>query len=859
MVSAAILVNVYEEDIKAYALAEISSNLKSDISVKAVDLTLWGQFPQASLQFKDVIIDDTFSDKDTLISAENIFLNFSLTDFIKGNYTVKEVFIENALISLKRLKSGEDNYHFWLDSDSTKSEFKIDLEKVALQSTTFKMIDDHSNVSMNIFASEADIKGNITSSSVTLAGDLDTDVSHLTVSGKSYIYDKTISGHTELLIDLEENLYTITETNLTVNELPLAINGDINLEDAYTHLSLVAETENTDLTGVLNNLPTFVQEKLSAYHLSGDFSTCINISGKSGGNYFPDISADFELFNGNIENGSSGMALSDISTKGTYNAPHKEEDLLTFSSLSCALHKSQLTGSGEISRLTNPFINVSLSGNLDLNSFSEFFNLSQVETLDGLAEVNLKYKGNLGKNWEPSTTSIRLAEVSGTLKLIDSTLKLHSNPHKIEDINGELLLTKSDAAVNGLTAVVDESDFKFDGFFRNLVPYLLLPSEKLTVASSLKSDFLNLNSLMSSTGEASENYAVNFPENINFDLSVEINELSFRQFKATAVRAQAKMNSKNLSISPLSLNTSGGGFSASINALQRENGQIKVTSTGDLNEVDISALFMSMEDFHQEFLTHNHLKGSATSHFTLSTELTPYLEVISPSVIATADITLKNGELINHSALADIGDYLQNKKLISAVKDMNRFKDELAHVKFSELNNRIEIENEKISIPKMDVISDVLDIKAEGTHSFNNDINYSVGFDLADFTARKEWSDDEKGLSKNIFVSMTGNTSAPQFSYDRLAVKENRQENRREEKKKIKKLLKDEFSKNKTSSAAQGQQVNDERVTIEWSDSEEQLKEKSEKENLNINKPNSLPNSSINISTEAEIEDDDDF
>ncbi len=97
-----LLVTLFEEDIKNYAIKEISKQLKTDIKVKEVSLTLWSQFPSASLQFTDVMIQETFEERDTLIYAENVYLNFSVSDFISGHYEVKEVTIENSAIHLKK-------------------------------------------------------------------------------------------------------------------------------------------------------------------------------------------------------------------------------------------------------------------------------------------------------------------------------------------------------------------------------------------------------------------------------------------------------------------------------------------------------------------------------------------------------------------------------------------------------------------------------------------------------------------------------------------------------------------------------------------------------------------------------------
>ena len=154
----------------------------------------------------------------------------------------------------------------------------------------------------------------------------------------------------------------------------------------------------------------------------------------------------------------------------------------------------------------------------------------------------------------------------------------------------------------------------------------------------------------------------------------------------------------------------------------------------------------------------------------------------------------------------------------------------------------------------MTIYSDVLNIKAEGSHKFNNQIAYSIGFDLADLSKREGLAEDEKGLSKYIFISMDGTTTNPEFGYDKLAIKEQRQESRQEEKVKIKSLIKDEFSKNTvsaTNDSISPQQEQKSSVTIEWNDTPE------EKQDAPPEK-DKTPQEIIN-NTPSEDEDDDDF
>ena len=841
----ALVVTLFEEDIKNYAVKEISKQLKTDIKVKEVNLTLWSQFPSASLQFTDVMIQETFEEKDTLIYAEEVYLNFSLSDFISGNYEVKEVSIENSAIHLKRADSGGDNYHFWKESEGNSEEFSINLSAINLKNTFITLDDKHSKVELEVLAENSQINGDVGSQIVLLSGDIITDVSYLKVDGKSYLNKKLVAGAASIEIDLKEDLYTFKDCDLSINELPLNINGTIDLDETESKLDLVAKSKKADLSAVIKNLPFFIQQKLSSFQSKGEFQSVIAINGKISSKKSPTVNASFSLSNGSITNSSSGIELENIYTSGTYKVADGREDLLMFDKLSCTLGSGDFNASGKISRLSNPFINGSIEGEIQLDAFSEFFNLSEVESMTGLAEVALNYKGNFGESWKPSAVSINKADVSGVCQISQASLKLRRNPHVITEINGKLDLVNGNASVPAFTAKIDQSDFKFAGDFNNLVSYLLIKEQKLIVNSDLTCTYLDLNSLLSDNSESEEGYNFNLPSDVLFSLNTSINSLVFRDFIASEILAEINLNNKTLKIAPLEMKTSEGYFNTSLNFFQKKKGDFLVDSKGNFSDINITQLFASFENFGQEFITDKHLKGKTTCDFTFSASMGKDMKVNPKSILVEADLKLKNGELVGQKSLIEVGDYLVEKKLVSAMTNVNSLSKKLNHVKFSELSNTIIIKNETVLIPKMTIYSDVLNIKAEGSHKFNNQIAYSVGFDIADLSKRENLAADEKGMSKYIFVSMGGTTSNPDFGYDKVAIKEQRKENRKEEKVKIKSLIKDEFSKNTITAAKDPSSLQHEEkthVTIEWKDS-----------------PKQKTNQKIINNTHSEDDEDDDF
>ena len=108
-----IILNVYEDDIKQYAIDELNEHLKTKVEVEDIELSIFHDFPSASIQFQKVFIPDAFPEiesDDTLFYAEDMFFNFNILDIYSGNYEVKRISVHEGCLQMKTAENGERNY-----------------------------------------------------------------------------------------------------------------------------------------------------------------------------------------------------------------------------------------------------------------------------------------------------------------------------------------------------------------------------------------------------------------------------------------------------------------------------------------------------------------------------------------------------------------------------------------------------------------------------------------------------------------------------------------------------------------------------------------------------------------------------
>ena len=90
----AILARVYDAEVKAKLIGTLNGYLRTPVTVSEMDLTLIERFPRASIHLHDVLARELRYDSlaaDTLLYAEDLYLEFSLAGMFRGDYTVSEV------------------------------------------------------------------------------------------------------------------------------------------------------------------------------------------------------------------------------------------------------------------------------------------------------------------------------------------------------------------------------------------------------------------------------------------------------------------------------------------------------------------------------------------------------------------------------------------------------------------------------------------------------------------------------------------------------------------------------------------------------------------------------------------------
>jgi hypothetical protein len=342
-----------------------------------------------------------------------------------------------------------------------------------------------------------------------------------------------------------------------------------------------------------------------------------------------------------------------------------------------------------------------------------------------------------------------------------------------------------------MNASIASNDINLKGYFRNVLSYFFLPNQKLIIDADFKSNNINLDELLSKKESTNDTvYNFSFSDNIDFKLNITINKFTFNKFTASRITGKIKLQNQKMIAEQISFNSMGGKVKL-IGIIDNTTPKvIKTMCDADISGVDISKMFYQFNNFGQNYLQDKNIKGILTTEIQFKSTWNNALECDKKSIYAQANLQIEQGELINFKPLSSLSKFLK-------VSDLN-------DVKFSALKNKIQIKNSMIIFPEMEIKSSALNIKASGTHDFDNQIDYHLKLLLSDVLSRKakkakkETEDfgiiEDDGLGKTtLYITIYGNTDNFQFKYDTKGVKNKIKLDLAKEKQTLKTILKDEF------------------------------------------------------------------
>ena len=794
------LLIVFKDDIKDYALEEINKHLNKRVHIGYIDLAFWNTFPNVSLEFDDVLVYSKFEAQktlDTALFAKKIRLKFEPLDFIKGNYNVHQIDLEDAVINMTVLEDGRINYDFLKPSDEDEpTKFEFSLEAINILNTRYSYKNKSTQQSYKLKINNMLFDGYFNEKQFTLNANADFWIDYIKNKSIALISNKNATCKIAVSVDQIKSEFEIKSADLKINQLPFLVKGKVTKD----YLDFYIGAKNLALEKVANNFSTNELNVVKQYQGTGNVDVDVTIKGELATTKAPAIDAIININNGSIKD--KDFSISNLQAKSVYtNGIATGKEKLSITSLSFNSLGSEFSGNFTVTNFDQPRIVGNANGWLNLGLVHQIFGPFNCSKLSGNIHINGRFDAQFNDPaFEPK--NITIFDLRSNFELDNISAQLIGDNRLFYINKGELVIRNQKAVFKHVKLKINSSDLEIDGTFDHIADFFK-QNKNLYIDAAVESNFLDMDDLSSDNKTIEQDWLL--PSTINGKLNVSLNEVVYANHTYSEVNSRIVFGKKTIYFPYIKGKNAGSDIQGNMTISEEKPMTLKIKTTLSSPNIQFDQLFKEWNNFDQQVITADNIRGKANINlhfegaFNLFTD-----EVYKNDFIAGISIKINDGALVNVGTFKEITESLKKSstRLLLSKNNLEQLEQELLHLKFEDFENELSIKKGVLYIPKMELKSNALDLKLKGEHSFDNIIDYSFDFRFRELKGTKTQSefgeivDDDTGI--RIYLKMFGDLYNPTFKWDKEAKKEARQEKIEQTKEEVKSVLKTGFGINKS-------------------------------------------------------------
>lgn len=765
VISAGVIFSIiYKDRIIGYFIDETNRHITTPIDVRKIEVSVFNHFPNLSVNLHQVIIKENTNDHLGILGkAKQISVSFNPIDLLRKNYSIYGIHVKDAEVNLVIDEEGNPNYLFY-KKDSTSRGQKFTLQNITAENIKVDYLDQKSDyhVGMLVKNAKSQLEQIDTLLQVSIKGELISD--EIKVNNRLFFNNKLVGIDTELEVDLRNKVYNFKSGNLTIDKGEFDVIGSIDL--AQKHIDLNFNGINTSFQTINSLLSSDISKHFQNYKSRGSVYFSGVVQGNYGSNVNPKINLEFGARNASFYHPGYKKEIKRVNLTGRFttgNENNRKNYRLDLNNFSCQLEDKQLEGSMTLQNFMNYRIDLVLRGEADVNTLLLLFPKEYVKTAFGSLKMDIHINGLLK---DPKLT--KTMDANGEIELKNVSFVLNGEKLPFNKINGSLMLRQNDLAVSDLRGDVGNSDFRLNGFIKNISNILFTEDKFYKMQADLQSKHIDFDELLKSnfaSRDTSANkknmYEFRISPKISLDFNCEIDHLKFQRFHGNDIKGQVDINNQIAVLKNISFTSMGGRVDISGSVNSKRDNMIETLSEANLFNINIDSIFYVFKNFRQDWLVDENLKGQLEADINLYMNFNGNLVLNSKSLIADIHTSINNGELNDFEPMMRLSKFVEEESL--------------AQMRFSRMTNEIKIENRTIYLPEMEIRSNVSNILISGTHTFDKKIDYHLSVPLKSFIriSRKRNYDESARRGMNLLLKITGNTSDYSISYDGKALKDN--------------------------------------------------------------------------------------
>ncbi len=774
---------LFQDKIETVLKEKINENVNAKVVFADLDLSFIRNFPNASVKLKDIsVINKKPFEGDTLFYGKELNLKLSLTSVFGDKIAINSFEIDEAKVNVITNKKGQVNYDIAKKSSSeTPTEEKSSEEKstkivsvksYAITNSDINYIDEKGKMTVRLSNFNHSGKGDFSADRT----ELDTQTASTVffeMDKKAYADNLHLDLKALLDLDLVNNKFSFLKNEAHINQLPLIFQGFVIAKKDSQEIDLTFKTPSSDFKNFLGLVPKMYAKNITDVKTSGNFDINGAIKGIADNKHIPKINIAISSNNASFKYPDLPKSVSNIHINTTIKNTTGliENTYVDINNISFKIDDNTFKAVAKIQQLTtNPLVNATAKGKLNLAHIDKVYPIEMKNQLSGIITADLTTKFDVNAVQKNIYQRIKN---NGKLSVNDFVYSSKDIVNPITIKNAEVDFKPTKISLTNFDAKTGTTDLKASGTIDNLLGFLL-SNKELKGNFAVNSDTFRVSDFMEADTDKKEvkkeksdktetptsSESLKIPAFLNIVTKVNVKTAYYDNLELKNVTGVLILKDKKAILKDVNAAMFDGNI-----ALNGAVNTQKKTPSFDL-KMDIKSFNIS----------------KSFEKLAMLDKLAPIANVIQGKLNTSLNVKgdLKNDFTPNlNSIKGDAFAQMLNQKIDpSKSKAMNLLSNKLSFVDLKNLNlkdvkTQLDFKDGKVHVKPFKINYKDIDINIGGSHSFDQNINYNVTFDVPAKYLGSEVSSllsklDAKSQNTKVPITanLTGNFDNPSVSTD---------------------------------------------------------------------------------------------
>lgn len=709
--------------------SQLNENLSGRLTIEKMEPSLIQGFPGISVSLENILLRDSLWDKHKhdLLRAKNIYIAINAFSILSGSPTIKDVRIKDGALYLFTDTSGVRNTDIF--RRRTKKEKREEgtsgrINRVFLDQVTVTVDDRRKNklfeFSVNNFLGSIHYTPDGWKSHIKL--DTRVETFAFNVKKGSFLKDKRLVMDLDLLYNDASHVLSIPSQDILIENNTFNLGGKFTFakDNSDYELNIVAPA--ILLKDAKSLLSSHISNILKPYDIQKPIKAGAFLKGELEAGGDPYIEVSWDVKNNVLT--SRGERITDCSFTGSYinewikgRERNDPNSVIRFNNMKGKIYDIPfLADSIRISDLKKPVFAGRFRSSFPLSKLNPVLGGGTFVFTTGKADVDLIYKAPFNKD------DLGQRFIYGTIEFHDAKASYKPRNLALSNMNLVMNFKGRDLYIDDLRLKSGSSSLAMEGSIKDFSNLYYSDPQKMMVNWKVRSPQINLNEFIAFLGargavknSSAKKTSVNLERMLELaamNMNVQVNKVIYKKFVATNVNAAIVLNQRGVTINNINLRQGGG--TVSVNGKIDQSGPVNSFHINSkINNVNVEQLFRAFDNFGQDAITSQNLRGTFFGGTDISGSIRSNGEIIPRSFKGTVDFDIRNGGLVNFEPMTKVGNFAFPRRNFSDIR-------------FTSLKNKLNIQGNKVYIPPMEIRSSVLNIFVDGVYSFTTGTNIGI-------------------------------------------------------------------------------------------------------------------------------------